>query len=344
MLIHTAFHSGASYVPYWFANITLLFDVPVFFFLAGWALQINIKRGKNDGWGGIKSSFGLWCKWAFFVALIELAAKGLPFINGFSSLQEAIQALCFFNFTINELPSVAASIWFVPVYVVVSFWGATLVYIWRDSFYMDCDRGGKKTACTCVIIMCVAGILYSSFGGVFFNMSGYFWFYMFFYLLGYSLSEYRIKKWKYAIFLIGIVVVLWFASAKLCGLAPIDLQGAKFPPRVMYLMASLISIILIMSLKGRIDQVATNKYICRIGKNAIWFYYTQGIGASILYFIRDYIPEIYWFVKWLILGVVNIVITILLAELILALYKLSGKLWLTVKQKVLKDIVLFEQI
>lgn len=109
-------------------------------------------------------------------------------------------------------------------------------------------------------------------------------------------------------------------------------------------MASLISIILIMSLKGRIDQVATNKYICRIGKNAIWFYYTQGIGASILYFIRDYIPEIYWFVKWLILGVVNIVITILLAELILALYKLSGKLWLTVKQKVLKDIVLFEQI
>ena len=55
MLIHTAFHSGASYVPYWFANITLLFDVPVFFFLAGWALQINIKRGKNDGWGGIKA-------------------------------------------------------------------------------------------------------------------------------------------------------------------------------------------------------------------------------------------------------------------------------------------------
>lgn len=67
MLIHTAFHSGASYVPYWFANITLLFDVPVFFFLAGWALQINIKRGKNDGWGGIKSSFGLWCKWAFLI-------------------------------------------------------------------------------------------------------------------------------------------------------------------------------------------------------------------------------------------------------------------------------------
>lgn len=143
MLIHTAFHSGASYVPYWFANITLLFDVPVFFFLAGWALQINIKKGRNDGWGGVKSSFGLWRKWAFFVILIELAALVLPFIEGFSSIQEVIQALCFFNFTINELPSVAASIWFVPVYVVVSFWGMILVYIWRDHFGVVNGGGGQ---------------------------------------------------------------------------------------------------------------------------------------------------------------------------------------------------------
>lgn len=192
--------------------------------------------------------------------------------------------------------------------------------------------------------MCSAGVLYSSFGGVFFGMSGYFWFYMFFYLLGYSLAEYRIKKWKYTILLIGIVAVLWYLSAKLCGLALIDLQGAKFPPRVMYFMASFISIILIMSLKGRIDQVAANKYICRIGRNAIWFYYTQGIGASILYFIRDYIPETQWFVKWLILAIINIVITILLSELILALYKLSGKIWVYFKQNILKDIALFEKI
>ena len=35
VLIHTAFWSGQQYIPYWFSNLILLVDVPVFFFLAG---------------------------------------------------------------------------------------------------------------------------------------------------------------------------------------------------------------------------------------------------------------------------------------------------------------------
>lgn len=340
MLIHTAFHSGATYVPYWFANITLLFDVPVFFFLAGWTLQINTKKGKND-WGGVKASVGLWCKWAFFVFLVELVAAIVPFMSGFASVQDLIQALCFFNFTIDKLPSVAASIWFVPVYIVVTFWGTILVSIWKDKS----EEKLKNTICYSAIVMCIAGILYSSFGGVFFYMSGYFWFYLCFYLLGYSLADYRIKKWSYAISTIGVVIVVWYITAKLCGLAPIDLQGAKFPPRVMYLAASLLSIIVIMSLKGRIDGiVSNNKYVNRIGRNAIWFYYTQGIGASVLYLVKDFVPEMHWFLKWLFLALVNIVITIILAELILGLYKILGKVFSYFKQKFLDDKSILEQM
>lgn len=37
ILIHTAFHSGSSYVPAWFQNLTLFVYVPVFFFLSGWS-------------------------------------------------------------------------------------------------------------------------------------------------------------------------------------------------------------------------------------------------------------------------------------------------------------------
>ena len=35
--IHTAFWSGQSYTPEWFWNLTLLLDVPFFFYLSGWA-------------------------------------------------------------------------------------------------------------------------------------------------------------------------------------------------------------------------------------------------------------------------------------------------------------------
>ena len=109
ILIHTAFHSGGNYVPYWFANLTLLFDVPVFFFLAGWTLKINVRRGKND-WGGVKGSLGIWYKWLFFILLLEVVLKLSPLWEGFCTVQEFIQAALFFNFAIEELPSIAASI------------------------------------------------------------------------------------------------------------------------------------------------------------------------------------------------------------------------------------------
>ena len=41
VFIHTAFSSGEKYVPRWFANFTLLFEVPMFFFLAGWSFSYS---------------------------------------------------------------------------------------------------------------------------------------------------------------------------------------------------------------------------------------------------------------------------------------------------------------
>lgn len=37
--IHTAFWSGQSYTPIWFQSLTLLIDVPFFFFLSGWGAR-----------------------------------------------------------------------------------------------------------------------------------------------------------------------------------------------------------------------------------------------------------------------------------------------------------------
>ncbi len=41
--IHTAFWSGQSYTPEWFWNLTLLLDVPFFFYLSGWGGQYSKK-------------------------------------------------------------------------------------------------------------------------------------------------------------------------------------------------------------------------------------------------------------------------------------------------------------
>ena len=66
--IHTAFWSGESYTPTWFKSMTLLVDVPFFFYLSGWSTSYKqfdfIKTGKG--------LLNIWKKWLFFVTLVAL--------------------------------------------------------------------------------------------------------------------------------------------------------------------------------------------------------------------------------------------------------------------------------
>ena len=41
VFIHTVFWSGGSYVPVFWRNLALLFDVPVFFLMTGCALSLT---------------------------------------------------------------------------------------------------------------------------------------------------------------------------------------------------------------------------------------------------------------------------------------------------------------
>ena len=48
VFIHTVFWSGYSYVPEYVRNLSLMFDVPVFFFLAGCSFSIvGLNRGAH---------------------------------------------------------------------------------------------------------------------------------------------------------------------------------------------------------------------------------------------------------------------------------------------------------
>lgn len=61
--IHTAFWSGSSYTPLWFQSLTLLLDVPFFFFLSGGASSYNL----GNVYKTMRGLLNLWKKWAFFI-------------------------------------------------------------------------------------------------------------------------------------------------------------------------------------------------------------------------------------------------------------------------------------
>ena len=61
VVIHTAFWFGTGFVPELYRNLTLLIDVPFFFYLSGWSSGLRDSNITRSG----KSLLKLWLKWVF---------------------------------------------------------------------------------------------------------------------------------------------------------------------------------------------------------------------------------------------------------------------------------------
>lgn len=109
-------------------------------------------------------------------------------------------------------------------------------------------------------------------------------------------------------------------------------------------MALKIGIIFILFCKGRFSNITSNRFVCNIGKKAIWYYYAQGVGASCLYIFREHITTKHWLLKWAILGGINIVITLLLEWGISNLYYLLYSATKNMKKKCLKGDSILEHV
>lgn len=64
IFIHTVYWSGNGYIPDWVRNISLLLDVPMFFFLSGWAMAYT------SPYKSIKSILENIKRWIFFLIIL----------------------------------------------------------------------------------------------------------------------------------------------------------------------------------------------------------------------------------------------------------------------------------
>ncbi len=69
ILIHTSFWSGTKYIPAQFYNLTLIVDVPFFFYLSGWGSNYTILSVRRV----LVKLFKMWIKWAFFVSIVMIS-------------------------------------------------------------------------------------------------------------------------------------------------------------------------------------------------------------------------------------------------------------------------------
>lgn len=309
--IHTAFWSGQSYTPEWFWNLTLLLDVPFFFYLSGWGGQYSKKSIEKM----LKSLGKIWIKWIYFITLVSIVCSlsyKLPWrFQGVTDFRDLINNY-FFNVSIPGFCVIGGSVWYLPHYFVVIFINTILM----------CLIAGKENEKKLKhIYMLILGIifLWICYGNYFLGLDiQYFLFYSFFWMLGLNGcgKTKKISQFISALVVAILGIAIW---SYLQGLPLYDLQSAKFPPTMKYGCASMIVIIVAKYVEKY--KKTYNKVLVHIGRNAIYYYFAQGISSSLCYIWVDKIQVHNWFIKWMIIFGINVLTTICVAEFLAVSYK-----------------------
>lgn len=308
IFIHTVFWSGEQYVPQVVRTLALLIDVPFFFFLSGWSFNYCKSIGRN-----IFHLFLLWFKWVVYISILGIICYILK-MQGLSSALDYFNNV-FFIVSFPEFPVFSGSMWFMPVYISVLLSIGTFILLLNKNL----DEKNTVGSFLCVMIVLY---FYTQFGGNAFNLSGQFLFYSVFFLLGYVLQNRTISTTKFIIFEILIIAlsIIWggFLNINL-----LNLQGAKFPPTIVYGLASLIFIIFVVFARPFLKD---NKFniIQHIGKNALYYYFAQGIGGSLIYYWVNWAitNQVKLIVVLIIALLINITITVVIAELYRFIYEM----------------------
>ena len=302
--IHTAFWGGESYVAVWFKNMTLLLDVPFFFYLSGWGSSLhrsNIER-TSKGLGTV------WCKWLYFVsalALFCLVSRWLPYsFAGVTSVRDLVNNYMF-NVSFAGFPVVSGSVWFMQHYCVVVFINTFIMCLIQD-------REDEKHIRIMYMVLLAVAFIWICYGKYALGIDWrYFLFYSFFWMMGRNqMGTVRIRK--HFIFCWVLIIIGVFFASYLQELPVYDIQTAKFPPTVKYGLVSLLSILIVKHIEPYV--VHMNRWIKHIGCNAIFYYFSQGIGSSLNYYVIPLVPTDNWLLKFLVTFLVNVIITTVIAE------------------------------
>lgn len=109
----------------------------------------------------------------------------------------------------------------------------------------------------------------------------------------------------------------------------------KFPPKLPYIIWSSLSIVTLFVLHNRLK---INKYyfVNYIGKNAIFYYFSQGISSSFIYFIIiPLLGTTHWTLLLAIIFTINILLSIGIAEILKRVDDLGWKILYYLKNKTL---------
>jgi len=314
ILIHTAFHSGSSYVPTWFSNFTLLFEVPMFFFLAGWSYSYS-KGNKSYVKGIIITQI----KYMFFVFLIYIAihiTNAIHFSNNPVTLKHLINWFLHALSNMTPFRGVEYSLWFFKVYFFVSLLDAMMITLIKPKI-------GKYIIAICFIGIFIITFFMPKIGNINLGIElSYILFYTFFYMLGYYTKDKEISIYQFAILFVTTILSL-IVIHKFANIDVLEIQKHKFLPNFVFMLWSLFGVYIVIFLKKYFNNCKKN-ILSVIGQHSMYILFAQGIGSSVLYCVSKYIV-MDWYYKICVMFGINILVTLVITILLKLILDFVGK-------------------
>lgn len=305
--IHTAFY-GYLFVPNWFKSLTLLIDVPFFFYLSGWASSYRrpdvIKTGK--------SILRIWAQWIVFIILIDILCMISTTLNFSYPPLELPDLLKSFLFADNMAPGfyvIGGSTWFIPY-----FFGVLLLNNAVLTIFTHSTR--PKEYAKAYTIFLILSVIWVGFGDYFFGLDvPFILFYGAIWMMGYNGFA---KTKRFSVFITTIAVaaagLIFFSYVDyhLNSVEFLDMQTSKCLPSMKYFFFSLFVIIISRYVENFVKK--PSRILSHIGENALYYFFGQGVGSSILShnLIRPLSEN--WFPVWFVAFLVNLILTALVAE------------------------------
>ncbi len=317
VLIHTSFHSGNSYVPKEFANFTILFEVPMFFFLAGWSYSYS-KSNKNY----IKGMIITQIKYMIFMTMIYI---GIEISNCLKLSDNPVTIGTLMNWFLHTYPNarpftgVSHSLWFFRNYFFVSLLGAGIITLVKPNIR-------KYIISLCFIGIILVTFKFSSIGKINIGIElSSAMFYLFFYMLGYHVKD-KTMSLKVFISLFVATILAIFTISKTTDFNVLQIESNKFPPNFIFMLWSLFGVYIAIFLKKFFGKCKPN-IISKIGQNSIYVFLAQGVGSSVLFWIVDHVNISQWYFKILVMFGINLAVTTIVTIILKLIFDPLGR-WL----------------
>lgn len=324
IFIHTVFWSGQFYIPTEVRVLSLLFDVPIFFALSGITSGNNIEKTfyrllKLQITYMIFVTFLFFADYFFKVFGLCIfhidtlwnfySIFGEKYIPYDISMQPQWQKLgnwYLHSYTnCDTFPVVMGSFWYLKVYYILTILGVIILKFFPKHIYWFIGL--------CLSLTLIFNIFpqYYPTGQV-----GYVALYLAVFLIANRMKGKRIPNnfipILYGVWLLLLGWMFWHYGGEIF----YKINKQKFPPKIPYIIWAILSLITVFVLYNRL-KITKNYFVNYIGKNAIFYYFSQGISSTLIYFIVVPLKEsMHWALLMILAFGINILLAVIIAELL----------------------------